>query len=217
MSLLFGPPKVEFHSSAWLPIQNNRIFLCTSEMSYERGKMGVLKVQNSHRVASGGRRKASNKRGDARGNPEDLPADDHLQRRDTSGKLILNLGSGLVYKNSIQLVKHDHCRTVSTFIREQMDVLVQFKDSKDISDHVDALVLSNINIGSKLKTVSFSTICFLPAIGYKLPNGKWIRFTSTDSVDCAFSVSQGSLRLFEYLGPNDRRSGSHPMYSISKN
>ncbi|KAJ6559821.1 hypothetical protein B0H19DRAFT_945156 [Mycena capillaripes] len=138
-----------------------------------------------------------------------------------------------------QLVKHDHRRTVATSIREQIDALVQFKHSEDIPEDVEASVLSNVDIGSKLKAVSFSTIeqamsedpaferfrirfgdfisDFLPAFGYKLPNGKRIRFTDTDSiVPFQFlKVHYDSLSTWapttDYLRCNPKFNG-HPRY-----
>ncbi|KAJ6572551.1 hypothetical protein DFH09DRAFT_916657, partial [Mycena vulgaris] len=60
-----------------------------------------------------------------------------------------------------QLVKHDHRRTVATYIREQIDALDEdSEDPLDIPEDLEAslAVLSNVDIGSKLKPLSFLTI-----------------------------------------------------------
>ncbi|KAJ7708057.1 hypothetical protein B0H17DRAFT_1156021 [Mycena rosella] len=94
-----------------------------------------------------------------------------------------------------QLVKHDHRRTVATFIRDQIDA--HDEDTEESPEDLESL-LSNVDIGSKLKPVSFSSLeqsmshdhafdrfrvkfgdfisDFLPAHGYNLPNGKRLRF-----------------------------------------
>lgn len=56
----------------------------------------------------------------------------------------------------IQLVKHDHRRTVATFIREQIEALED--DEEDAPEDLEAGVLSNVDIGSKLKVVSYSAL-----------------------------------------------------------
>ncbi|KAJ7126505.1 hypothetical protein C8R43DRAFT_1028329 [Mycena crocata] len=105
-----------------------------------------------------------------------------------------------------QLAKHDHRRTVATFIREQIDMLDEDPDDANFTeDPEDILVLSNVDIGSKLKPVRFLTVeqdkvsdpaferfrikfgdflsDFLPAHGYNLPDGKRIRFDGTDMIE----------------------------------
>ncbi|KAF8148996.1 hypothetical protein K438DRAFT_2016359 [Mycena galopus ATCC 62051] len=94
-----------------------------------------------------------------------------------------------------QLVKHDHRRTVATFIREQIDALNEDTDAA-IPDDLETS--SNVDIGSKLPPVTFSALeesmsqnpaferfrikfgdfisDFLPAFGYALPNGKRLSF-----------------------------------------
>ncbi|KAJ6476594.1 hypothetical protein DFH09DRAFT_1253495 [Mycena vulgaris] len=96
------------------------------------------------------------------------------------------------------LAKHDHRRTVATFIREQIDGLNE--DAGDDPEDLESSLLSNVDIGSKLNAVAFSEVeqtmshdpaferfrvkfgdfisDFLPAFGYKLPNGKRLRFDS---------------------------------------
>ena len=102
-------------------------------------------------------------------------------------------------------MKHDHRRTVATFIREQIEALEE--DEEDAPEDLEAGVLSNVDIGSKLKVVSYSALeqvesgdpafhrfrlkfgdfisDFLPAYGYKLPSGKRLRFDDTDTV-CSY-------------------------------
>ncbi|KAJ6625396.1 hypothetical protein B0H10DRAFT_2174251 [Mycena sp. CBHHK59/15] len=94
-----------------------------------------------------------------------------------------------------QLIKHDHRRAVALFIREQLDALDGPEDSLCPAD-LEAEVQSNISIGSKLKPIMFSALedgifhmqfgeflsNFLPAFGYRLPNGNRIRFEKTDMI-----------------------------------
>ncbi|KAF8173786.1 hypothetical protein K438DRAFT_1908928 [Mycena galopus ATCC 62051] len=54
-----------------------------------------------------------------------------------------------------QLVKHDHRRTVATFIREQIDALNEDTDAA-IPDDLETS--SNVDIGSKLPPVTFSAL-----------------------------------------------------------
>ncbi|KAJ6631086.1 hypothetical protein B0H10DRAFT_1773471 [Mycena sp. CBHHK59/15] len=101
-----------------------------------------------------------------------------------------------------QLVKHDHRRRVGTFIREQIDTLEEEFVDADLPEDLE--VLSNVDIGSKLKPVVFATLehsmsedpafhrfrirfggfisDFLPAFGYPLPNGKRLSFNDTDTI-----------------------------------
>ncbi|KAJ7679958.1 hypothetical protein B0H17DRAFT_943663, partial [Mycena rosella] len=94
-----------------------------------------------------------------------------------------------------QSVKHDHRRTAATFIQDHINAL---DEATEESPEDLESVLSNIDIGSKLKPVLFSTLeqsishdpafdrfCvkfgdfiwdFLPAHGYNLPDGKRLRF-----------------------------------------
>ncbi|KAJ7328476.1 hypothetical protein DFH08DRAFT_916712 [Mycena albidolilacea] len=105
-----------------------------------------------------------------------------------------------------QLVKHDHRRTVAMFVREQIDALnkAPADTNADSPDDLEASVLSNIDIGSKLRPVSFAALedtmskdsgfqrfrvkfgtfisDFLPAFGYTLPNGKPLSFDKDDTV-----------------------------------
>ncbi|KAJ7862034.1 hypothetical protein B0H14DRAFT_2575682 [Mycena olivaceomarginata] len=101
-----------------------------------------------------------------------------------------------------QLVKHDHRRMIGTFIREQIDALEEEFVDADLLEDLE--VLSNVDIGSKLKPVAFSTLehlmsedpafhrfrirfggfisDFLPAFGYNLPNGNRLSFNHTDTI-----------------------------------
>ncbi|KAF8164144.1 hypothetical protein K438DRAFT_2067539 [Mycena galopus ATCC 62051] len=103
-----------------------------------------------------------------------------------------------------QLVKHDHRRTVATFIREQIDALNEDPDTDAIPDDLEHSVSSNVDVGSKLHFISFSALeesmCensaferfrikfgdfisdFLPAFGYALPNGKRLSFEKHDII-----------------------------------
>ncbi|KAJ7757236.1 hypothetical protein DFH07DRAFT_868144 [Mycena maculata] len=54
--------------------------------------------------------------------------------------------------NFKDLAKHDHRRTVSTFIREQIDALNEEREDSP----ADLEILSNVDIGSRLKDISFS-------------------------------------------------------------
>ncbi|KAJ7440438.1 hypothetical protein FB451DRAFT_1344109 [Mycena latifolia] len=104
-----------------------------------------------------------------------------------------------------QLIKHDHRRTVATYIRERIDALDEGpEDGWETPEDLEASVLSNIDIGSKLKPVSFSTVeqatredsafdrfrlrfgdfisDFLPNFGYNLPDGKRLKFTGADTI-----------------------------------
>ncbi|KAJ7046207.1 hypothetical protein C8F04DRAFT_1322991, partial [Mycena alexandri] len=104
-----------------------------------------------------------------------------------------------------QLAKHDHRRTVATYMREQIDALA-FVDETDseVPEDEEESVLSNVDIGSKIKPLSFSKleqdmigdvaferfrikfgdfVCdFLPAYGYALPNGRRLRFDGIDTI-----------------------------------
>ncbi|KAJ7822940.1 hypothetical protein B0H13DRAFT_2241567 [Mycena leptocephala] len=101
-----------------------------------------------------------------------------------------------------QLVKHDHRRTVATYIREQIEALNE--DPSESPEDMESSVLSNIDIGSKLKPVSFAKLeqdmshdtafqrfrvkfgifitQFLAAHNYNLPNGQPVRFDGTDTI-----------------------------------
>ncbi|KAJ7447334.1 hypothetical protein B0H11DRAFT_2335669, partial [Mycena galericulata] len=101
-----------------------------------------------------------------------------------------------------QLVKHDHRRTVATFIRDQIDALNQ--DPDESPEDLELSISSNVDIGSKLKPVSFSRLeeemssdpaferfrvkfgdflsDFLPAFGYNLPNRRRMRFDGGDMI-----------------------------------
>ncbi|KAJ7715170.1 hypothetical protein B0H14DRAFT_3171311 [Mycena olivaceomarginata] len=100
-----------------------------------------------------------------------------------------------------QLIKHDHHRAVSLFIREQLDIL---DDLEGTPDH-DGKTVSNIIIGSKLKHVAFAVIeetmaddtaferfrirfadfltQFLQAYGFGLPGSKPIKFDKNDTIE----------------------------------
>ncbi|KAJ7687097.1 hypothetical protein B0H17DRAFT_1302090 [Mycena rosella] len=134
------------------------------------------------------------------------------------------------------LVKNDHRRTVATFIREQIEALEE--DEGDAPEDLEA-VLSNVDIGSKLKVVSYSALeqaesgdpafhrfrlkfgdfisDFLPAYGYKLPGGQRLRFDDTDTiVPFQFlKVHYESLSSWtsttDYLRCNPKFQG-HPRY-----
>ncbi|KAJ7099080.1 hypothetical protein C8R44DRAFT_642451, partial [Mycena epipterygia] len=102
-----------------------------------------------------------------------------------------------------QLIKHDHRRAVGLFIREQLEVLDAPGDSECPADQ-ETDILSNISIGSKLKSITFAMIedtnsgdaafarfrvrfadflsNFLQAYGYNLPDGKHIRFEQNDTL-----------------------------------
>ncbi|KAJ7886048.1 hypothetical protein B0H13DRAFT_1889327, partial [Mycena leptocephala] len=104
--------------------------------------------------------------------------------------------------NFKDLVKHDHRRTVATYIREQIEALNE--DPSESPEDMESSVLSNIDIGSKLKPVSFAkleqdmshdaafhrfrvkfgifTTQFLAAHNYNLPNGQPVRFDGTDTI-----------------------------------
>ncbi|KAJ7814538.1 hypothetical protein B0H13DRAFT_2242753 [Mycena leptocephala] len=104
--------------------------------------------------------------------------------------------------NFKDLVKHDHRRTVATYIREQIEALNE--DPSESPEDMESSVLSNIDIGSKLKPVSFAKLeqdmshdtafhrfrvkfsvfitQFLTAHEYNLPNGKPLRFAGTDTI-----------------------------------
>ncbi|KAJ7460514.1 hypothetical protein B0H11DRAFT_2286132 [Mycena galericulata] len=101
-----------------------------------------------------------------------------------------------------QLVKHDHRRTVATFIRDQIDALNE--DPDESPDDLEPSISSNVDIGSKLKPVSFSRLeeemssepaferfrvkfgdflsDFLPAFGYNLLNRRRMRFDGGDMI-----------------------------------
>ncbi|KAK7034140.1 hypothetical protein R3P38DRAFT_2772245 [Favolaschia claudopus] len=101
-----------------------------------------------------------------------------------------------------QIVKHDHRRAVATFVREQIDAIdAELKEQED-PDDVEPTILSNVDVGSKLKQLSFSALeqqmteddafqrfrikfgdfisTFLPAFGYPLPGGKRLKFDGKD-------------------------------------
>ncbi|KAJ7102054.1 hypothetical protein C8R44DRAFT_747072 [Mycena epipterygia] len=102
-----------------------------------------------------------------------------------------------------QLIKHDHRRAVGLFIREQLEVLDAPGDSECPADQ-ETDILSNISIGSKLKSITFAMIedtnsgdaafarfrvrfadflsNFLQAYGYNLPDGKHIRFEQNNTL-----------------------------------
>ncbi|KAJ6554445.1 hypothetical protein B0H19DRAFT_1294201 [Mycena capillaripes] len=109
-----------------------------------------------------------------------------------------------------QLVKHDHRRTVATFIREQIEALnvapteSPDEDSDESHEDVEPDLVSNVDIGSKLQPISFSTLeqemstdhAFerfrvklgdfisdsLPAWGHALPNARRVKFTGTQTI-----------------------------------
>ncbi|KAJ6628855.1 hypothetical protein B0H10DRAFT_2260023 [Mycena sp. CBHHK59/15] len=136
-----------------------------------------------------------------------------------------------------QLVKHDHRRMVGAFIREQIDALEEGFVDADLPEDLE--VLSNVNIGFKLKPVAFSTLehsmpedpafhrfCirfggfisdFLPAFGYNLPNGKRLSFNDTDTIAPFqfLKVHYDSLSTWnpvtDYLRCNPNFNG-HPRY-----
>ncbi|KAJ7783949.1 hypothetical protein DFH07DRAFT_764319 [Mycena maculata] len=136
----------------------------------------------------------------------------------------------------LQLAKHDHRRTVSTFIREQIDALNEPEDSPA---DLEASILSNVDIGSRLKDVSFSEMerasaqdpaferfrvkfgdfisDFLPTYGYTLPNGKRLRFEGTDTITPFqfLKVHYESMSTWtstaDYLRCNPKFHG-HPRY-----
>ncbi|KAK7037155.1 hypothetical protein R3P38DRAFT_2517066 [Favolaschia claudopus] len=57
-----------------------------------------------------------------------------------------------------QIVKHDHRRAVATFVREQIDAIdAELKEQED-PDDVEPTILSNVDVGSKLKQLSFSAL-----------------------------------------------------------
>ncbi|KAJ7835622.1 hypothetical protein B0H13DRAFT_2240067 [Mycena leptocephala] len=106
--------------------------------------------------------------------------------------------------NFKDLVKHDHRRTVATYIREQIEALNE--DPSESPEDTESTVLSNIDIGSKVKPVAFVKLeqdmshdtafhrfrvkfgvfitQFLMAHDYNLsnPNGKPLRFDDTDTI-----------------------------------
>ncbi|KAJ7824944.1 hypothetical protein B0H13DRAFT_1918851 [Mycena leptocephala] len=104
--------------------------------------------------------------------------------------------------NFKDLVKHDHRRTVATYIREQIEALDG--DPSESPEDTDSTVLSNIDIGSKIKPVSFVKLeqdmshdaafhrlrvkfgifitQFLAAHNYNLPNAQAVRFDGTDTI-----------------------------------
>ncbi|KAJ7764640.1 hypothetical protein DFH07DRAFT_738222 [Mycena maculata] len=101
-----------------------------------------------------------------------------------------------------QAIKHDHRRTVATFIRDQIDTLNE--DPDESPEDLEHSISSNVDIGSKLKPMSFSTLedemssdpafdrfrvkfgnfmsHFLPTFGYNLPNRQWMRFEGVDMI-----------------------------------
>ncbi|KAJ7897519.1 hypothetical protein B0H13DRAFT_2234374 [Mycena leptocephala] len=130
-----------------------------------------------------------------------LHAFDHIEKKGASR----NFGTKQTYlrlTNFKDLVKHDHRRTVATYIREQIEALNE--DPSESPEDMESSVLSNIDIGSKLKPVSFAKLeqdmshdtafhrfrvkfsvfitQFLTAHEYNLPNGKPLRFDGTDTI-----------------------------------
>ncbi|KAJ7088189.1 hypothetical protein C8R44DRAFT_836122 [Mycena epipterygia] len=139
-----------------------------------------------------------------------------------------------------QLVKHDHRRTVATFIREQIDALNEDPDDLGESpSDLETSALSNVDIGSKLKPVSFSALeqemsedlafarfrvkfgdfisDFLPAFGYTLPNGTRLRFDNTDMIvpfqflKVHYESMSAWTSTADYLRCNPKFHG-HPRY-----
>ncbi|KAJ7936065.1 hypothetical protein B0H13DRAFT_1853765 [Mycena leptocephala] len=104
--------------------------------------------------------------------------------------------------NFKDLVKHDHRRTVATYIRDQIEALNE--DPFESPEDMESSVLSNIDIGSKLKPVSFATLeqdmshdtpfqrfrvkfgifitQFLKAHKYNVSDGKPLRFDGPDTI-----------------------------------
>ncbi|KAJ7708065.1 hypothetical protein B0H17DRAFT_1156022 [Mycena rosella] len=127
-------------------------------------------------------------------------------------------------KLNTQLVKHDHRRTVATFIRDQIDA--HDEDTEESPEDLESL-LSNVDIGSKLKPVSFLSLeqsmshdhafdrfrfkfgdfisDFLPAHGYNLPNGKRLRFDGHEEACCTWTSTADYLRC-------NPKFHSHPRY-----
>ncbi|KAK6984385.1 hypothetical protein R3P38DRAFT_3231865 [Favolaschia claudopus] len=91
---------------------------------------------------------------------------------------------------------------VATFVREQIDVIDAELKKQEDPDDVEPTILSNVDVGSKLKQLSFSALeqqmteddafqrfrikfgdfisTFLPAFGYPLPGGKRLKFDGKD-------------------------------------
>ncbi|KAJ7686006.1 hypothetical protein B0H17DRAFT_1169830 [Mycena rosella] len=139
--------------------------------------------------------------------------------------------------NFKDLVKHDHRRTVATFIRDQLDALDE--DADETSADLEPSLLSNVDIGSKHAPISFATVeqamaqdpafqrfrirfsdfisDFLPAYGYGLPNGKRLRFDGHEMIVPFqyLKVHYDSLSTWtstaDYLRCNPKFHG-HPRY-----
>ncbi|KAJ7727715.1 hypothetical protein B0H16DRAFT_1665589 [Mycena metata] len=140
-----------------------------------------------------------------------------------------------------QLVKHDHRRTVATYIREQIDSLAEMNDLSDVpeDEDIEESVLSNVDIGSKLKPISFTTLeqemigdvaferfriklgdfvsDFLPAYGYGLPNGRRVRFDGINTItpfqflEVHYQSLSDWTPTADYLRCNPKFQG-HPRY-----
>ncbi|KAJ7845287.1 hypothetical protein B0H13DRAFT_1908438 [Mycena leptocephala] len=113
--------------------------------------------------------------------------------------MILNKRERVEILEPRRLVKHDHRRTVATYIREQIEALNG--DPSESPEDTESTVLSNIDIGSKIKPVSFVKLeqdmshdaafhrfrvkfgifitQFLAAHNYNLPNAQPVRFDGT--------------------------------------
>ncbi|KAJ7877138.1 hypothetical protein B0H13DRAFT_2235919 [Mycena leptocephala] len=140
-----------------------------------------------------------------------LHAFDHIEKKGASrnfGTKTSESMHGAIRKTYLRLtnfkdlVKHDHRRTVATYIQEQIEALNE--DPSESPEDMESSVLSNIDIGSKLKPVSFAKLeqdmshdtafqrfrvkfgvfitQFLTAHEYNLPNGKPLRFDDTDTI-----------------------------------
>ncbi|KAJ7184441.1 hypothetical protein C8R46DRAFT_1064066 [Mycena filopes] len=135
-----------------------------------------------------------------------------------------------------QLAKHDHRRTVATYIREQIDALAD-NDAPD--DDLEGSIVSNVDIGSKLPAISFAKLeqdmapdvaferfrikfgdflsDFLPAYGYALPNQRRLRFDGIETIIPFqfLKVHYDSLSTWaptaDYLRCNPKFQG-HPRY-----
>ncbi|KAJ7142942.1 hypothetical protein C8R44DRAFT_726235 [Mycena epipterygia] len=73
-----------------------------------------------------------------------------------------------------QLVKQDYRRTVAMFIQDQIDAINEDLDAAEGPKDLEALALSNIDIGLKLKPLLFWTI--------EQAIGKCLRFDSTETI-----------------------------------
>jgi hypothetical protein len=110
---------------------------------------------------------------------------------------------------------------VATYIREQIEALNE--DPFESPEDMESLVLSNIDIGSKVKPVSFAKLKqdmshdtafqrfrvkfgvfitqFLTAHKYNLPNVKPLRFDDTDTVHSSLSQSPLDLMKVDFAIP----------------